>query len=119
MSLPLSVLSQRGPPKSLGGGGKLGRGIGSGGGRIPHFDWSTYLSQNARHPSARKGTGLYISLSFLCNCYIMDLKSVQGINIRAVKGGLDKISKLRDSHHHICHQIWSQNEGLILILAQS
>ena len=37
MSLPLSVLSQSGPPKSVGGGGV--------GGRIPHFDWSIYQRQ--------------------------------------------------------------------------
>ena len=36
MSLSLSVLSQSGPPKSVGlGGGREGRG-----GRIPHFMWS-------------------------------------------------------------------------------
>ena len=39
MSLSRSVLSQSGPPKSIGGGG--GRpGWGMGGGRIPHFNWS-------------------------------------------------------------------------------
>ena len=39
MSLSLSVLSQSGPPKSVGGGG--GRG-----GRIPHFNWSIYRGGN-------------------------------------------------------------------------
>ena len=39
MSLPLSVLSQSGPPKSVGGRG--GRG-----GRIPHFNWSIYRGGN-------------------------------------------------------------------------
>ena len=39
MSLSLSVLSQSGPPKSVGGGG-------SGGGRIPHFNWSIYRGGN-------------------------------------------------------------------------
>ena len=38
MSLPLSVLSQSGPPKSVGGG--------VGGGRIPHFNWSIYRGGN-------------------------------------------------------------------------
>ena len=38
MSLPLSVLSQSGPPKSVGGVG--------GGGRIPHFNWSIYRGGN-------------------------------------------------------------------------
>ena len=40
MSLPLSVLSQSGPPKSVGGVG------GSGGGRIPLFNWSIYRGGN-------------------------------------------------------------------------
>ena len=40
MSLPLSVLSQSGPPKSVGGGGS------GGGGRIPHFNWSIYRGGN-------------------------------------------------------------------------
>ena len=36
---------------------------GSGGGRIPHFNWSIYyLSQNAKRASARKDTGLDQSL---------------------------------------------------------
>ena len=37
MSLSLSVLSQSGPPKSVGG---------VGGGRIPHFNWSIYRGGN-------------------------------------------------------------------------
>ena len=32
------------------------------GGRIPHFNWSIYLSQNAKRASARKDTGLDQSL---------------------------------------------------------
>ena len=40
MSLPLSVLSQSGPPKSVGGSGV------GGGGRIPHFNWSIYRGGN-------------------------------------------------------------------------
>ena len=43
MSLPLSVLSQSGPPKSVGGPGGAG---GGGGGRIPHFNWSIYRGGN-------------------------------------------------------------------------
>ena len=48
MSLSLSVLSQSGPPKSVGGGGGGGRGGGGvgGGGRIPHFNWSIYRGGN-------------------------------------------------------------------------
>ena len=42
MSLSLSVLSQSGPPKSVGGGG---RGVG-GEGRTPHFNWSVYRGGN-------------------------------------------------------------------------
>ena len=34
-------------------------------------------------------------------------------------GGLDKVFKIRDRHHRIHRQILRQNEGLILILAQS
>ena len=39
-----------------------GRGGGGGGGRIPHFNWVIYLSQNAKRASARKDTGLDQSL---------------------------------------------------------
>ena len=48
MSLSLSVLSQSGPPKSVGGGsGVVGGGGGGGGlGRIPHFNWSIYRGGN-------------------------------------------------------------------------
>ena len=47
MSLSLSVLSQSGPPKSVGGGGGVGVvGGGGGGGRIPHFNWSIYRGGN-------------------------------------------------------------------------
>ena len=52
MSLSLSVLSQSGPPKSVGGGGGgggvggRGSGGGGGGGRIPHFNWSIYRGGN-------------------------------------------------------------------------
>ena len=38
MSLSLSVLSQSGPPKSVGG-------VVGGTGRIPHFNWSIYRGQ--------------------------------------------------------------------------
>ena len=44
------------PQKASGGGGR------GGGGRIPHFNWSIYLSQNAKRASARKDTGLDQSL---------------------------------------------------------
>ena len=45
------------PQKASGGGGS-----GGGSGRIPHFNWSIYLSQNAKRASARKDTGLDQSL---------------------------------------------------------
>ena len=53
MSLPLSVLSQSGPPKSVGG---------VGGGVVYHTSTGQYLSQNAKRASARKDTGLDQSL---------------------------------------------------------
>ena len=40
MPLSLSVLSQSGPPKSVGGGRRGGTG------RIPHFNWSIYRGGN-------------------------------------------------------------------------
>ena len=46
MSLSLSVFSQSGPPKSVGGGGGRGEGGQGGGGRIPHFNWSIYRGGN-------------------------------------------------------------------------
>ena len=46
MSLSLSVLSQSGPPKSVGGGGSVVVGGGGGGGRIIHFNWSIYRGGN-------------------------------------------------------------------------
>ena len=45
MSLPLSVLSQSGSPKSVGGGGGS-LGVGGGGVRIPNFNWSIYRGGN-------------------------------------------------------------------------
>ena len=45
-------------------------------------------------------------------------ESVQGVN-KGHLGGLDKVFKIRDRHHRIHRQILRQNEGLILILAQS
>ena len=44
MSLSLSVLSQSGPPKSVGGGVVVV--VGGGGCRIPHFNWSIYRGGN-------------------------------------------------------------------------
>ena len=46
MSLPLSVLSQSGPPKSVGGvggGGVGGGGVGGGGGVVYHTSTGQYI----------------------------------------------------------------------------
>ena len=42
--------------------------------------------------------------------------SIGAGSIRAIKGGLDKVLKIRDRHHWIRHQILRKNEGLIFIL---
>ena len=91
-----------------------------GGGRIPHFNWSIYLSQNAKRASARKDTGLDQSLFSvqLFRLRINIIKVCKGAN-KGHLGGLDKVFKIRDRHHRIHRQILRQNEGLILILAQS
>ena len=49
MSLPLSVLSQSGPPKSVGGRG-------GGSGRVPHFNWSIYRSEPGLKLDEKKWT---------------------------------------------------------------
>ena len=63
MSLPLSVLSQSGPPKSVGGGGSGG----VGGGRIPHFNWSIY----------RGGNFFFFFFSFFESGLKLDEKSIE------------------------------------------
>ena len=102
------------PQKAPGGGGS------GGGGRIPHFNWSIYLSQNAKRASARKDTGLDQSLFSvqLFRLRINIIKVCKGAN-KGHLGGLDKVFKIRDHHHRIHRQILRPNEGLILILAQS
>ena len=96
-----------------------GRGGGDGG-RIPHFNWLIYLSQNAKRASARKDTGLDQSLFSvqLFRLRINIIKVCKGAN-KGHLGGLDKVFKIRDHHHRIHRQILRLNEGLILILAQS
>ena len=113
MSLPLSVLSQSGPPKSVGGGG-----VGSGG------SYTTLqlvnISQNAKRASARKDTGLdqsHFSVK-LFRLWISIIKCIRG-QYKGHLGGLDKVFKIRDRHHRIHRQKLRQNEGLILILSQS
>ena len=116
MSLPLSVLSQSGPPKSVGGVG----GRGGGGSYLYHTSTGQYLSQNAKRASARKDTGLDQSLFSvqLFRLRINIIKVCKGAN-KGHLGGLDKVFKIRDHHHRIHRQILRPNEGLILILAQS
>ena len=79
-----------------------------------------YLSQNAKRASARKDTGLDQSLFSvkLFRLRINIIKVCKGAN-KGHLGGLDKVFKIRDRHHRIHRQILRQNEGLILILAQS
>ena len=103
------------PQKASGGSG-----VGGGSGRIPHFNWSIYLSQNAKRASARKDTGLDQSLFSvqLFRLRINIIKVCKGAN-KGHLGGLDKVFKIRDHHHRIHRQILRPNEGLILILAQS
>ena len=55
--LYLFPFSHKVVPQKASGGSGVG-----GGGRIPHFNWSIYLSQNAKRASARKDTGLDQSL---------------------------------------------------------
>ena len=62
MSLSLSVLSQSGPPKSVGGR----RGGGGGGGRIPHFNWSIY-----------RGGNFFFFFFFLVSGLKLDEKSIE------------------------------------------
>ena len=72
------------PQKASGGSG--------GGGRIPHFNWSIYLSQNAKRASARKDTGLDQSLFSvqLFRLRINIIKVRKGAN-KGHFGGLDKV----------------------------
>ena len=60
-------------------------GRGGGGGRIPHFNWVIYLSQNAKRASARKDTGLDQSLFSvqLFRLWISIIKVYKG-SIRAI-----------------------------------
>ena len=79
-----------------------------------------YLSQNAKRASAKKDTGLDQSLFSvqLFRLRINIIKVCKGAN-KGHLGGLDKVFKIRDRHHRIHRQILRQDEGLILILAQS
>ena len=68
MSLPLSVLSQSGPPKSVGGGGGGGSGVG---GVVYHTSTGQYRkTQSVPPPEKTQG---WISLSFMCNCFVFGL----------------------------------------------
>ena len=78
------------------------------------------MSQNAKRASARKDTGLDQSLFSvqLFRLWISIIKVYKGSIIGPFRG-LDKVFKIRDRHHRIHRQKLRQNEGLILILAQS
>ena len=71
-------------------------------------------------PPPEKTQG-WISLSFMCNCFVFGLISYKCIRgqYKGHLGGLDKVFKIRDRHHRIHRQKLRQNEGIILILAQS
>ena len=59
-------------------------------------------SQNAKRASSQK-RHMVISIFLLCNSLI--LMSIGAGSIRAIKGGLDKVFKIRDRLHRICRQI--------------
>ena len=61
-----------------------------------------YQSQNAKRASSQK-RHMVISIFLLCNSLI--LMSIGARSIRAIKGGLDKVFKIRDRLHRICRQI--------------
>ena len=65
---------------------------------VPTF----YQSQNAKRASSQK-RHMVISIFLLCNFLI--LMSIGAGSIRAIKGGLDKVFKIRDRLHRICRQI--------------
>ena len=69
---------------------------------------NTHQSQNAKRASGQK-RHMVISIFLPCNSLI--LMSIGAGSIRAIKGGLDKVFKIRDRLHRICR--------LIFILAQS
>ena len=59
-------------------------------------------SQNAKRASSQK-RHMVISIFLPCNSLI--LMSIGAGSIRAIKGGLDKVFKIRDRLHRICRQI--------------
>ena len=61
-----------------------------------------HQSQNAKRASSQK-RHMVISIFLLCNSLI--LMSIGAGSIRAIKGGLDKVFKIRDRLHRICRQI--------------
>ena len=62
----------------------------------------SHQSQNAKRASSQK-RHMVISIFLLCNSLI--LMSIGAGSIRAIKGGLDKVFKIRDRLHRICRQI--------------
>ena len=70
--------------------------------KISIYVYNKYQSQNAKRASSQK-RHMVISIFLLCNSLI--LKSIGAGSIRAIKGGLDKVFKIRDRLHRICRQI--------------
>ena len=68
----------------------------------PPSYYKSYQSQNAKRASSQK-RHMVISIFLLCNSLI--LMSIGAGSIRAIKGGLDKVFKIRDRLHRICRQI--------------
>ena len=70
--------------------------------RLVNLGIYVYQSQNAKRASSQK-RHMVISIFLLCNSLI--LMSIGAGSIRAIKGGLDKVFKIRDRLHRICRQI--------------
>ena len=67
-----------------------------------HTQTYIHQSQNAKRASSQK-RHMVISIFLPCNSLI--LMSIGAGSIRAIKGGLDKVFKIRDRFHRICCQI--------------
>ena len=70
--------------------------------RMTLFFFILNQSQNAKRASSQK-RHMVISIFLPCNSLI--LMSIGAGSIRAIKGGLDKVFKIRDRLHRICRQI--------------
>ena len=59
-------------------------------------------SQNAKRASSQKR---HVVISIFSPCNSLILMSIRAGSIRAIKGGLDKVFKIRDRLHRISRQI--------------